>query len=1058
LDVILFDPVGTRHCLLRLILVLQTVFPFRIFHSKPKKGALTTSLKIFFSKRTMPAKDNQTPAATKNGKGSGTADAKTTKKKKAGAGTPSTKARSKSPKPNKATDTATVAAAAATSPVPPELVNTPPKLARRYQKLTESQRSFRITSHQQDEDGTTLTEEKHAHSNSTTTRVKVKIARKQKDWTNFQAPATTVKESLQDVTIPDFLLQGIPVTKVTSSGTYKQRILTISQDKMALFCTHSHINGAKGAMSVIASTLPIPLWTPSRGWTSWSLTSTKSLRDRYVRYIDVADLQECLVGVVGTQTLEVARSNAAGGKLLEGRLRSKIVTIVFRDHETLNVVIERPEHQMALVQALRDMKQVYQTVQPWIGQESLLLRYIWYDVDVDGNGGISCSEFVNKICPRINLQVSNAGKHYKDFCTKVRKDGNGNGGHDDLTYGECMALLQSLKGKLPSHDLWTTLFGNVMEVSAEELWSKFLTKTQGETDTTVQDAQALLNCLMSLELDEEVSTNNNETAASSPNTTKATLSRARFVSFLHSEFNDAFDPEQQELRSTSSTKRLDQPMSLYWINTSHNTYLTGDQLQSRSSVEAYVQSLARGCKCLELDCWDGDEPSEKTEAQKTYHPVVYHGHTLTSKIRFASIIHVVDNYLTSHPDSYPIILSLENHCSHPFQRALAESMTSILGSKLFIPTKQQAAGTVDLPSPESLRGMAVIKGKRPPDKEEKEAEVKASHGIVTIAEDDSDDDDADPYDEAMQQAAASSPTASASPSVAQAPPPPEKTKKSKISTELAKLTLFHGTKFKSFDTSMVAAKSHMHSIGETKINKIINNKDHPDNADLWRQYNVHHMTRTYPAGTRVDSSNYNPMVAWAVGCQLVALNFQTHDTALILNDGRFRQNGNCGYVLKPPSVRASKEKTGSGDTSPKLNLTIRVLSGNCLPKPKGEKDGETIDPYVTVSVYDIQGGGSSGKREELETSTYSTAAVDNNGFCPVWNDAGKTFAVYNPDVAMVMFEVLDDDLVGDDRIATASIPISCLRKGYRSIQLYRPHSNSRSGAFQYATLLVEIQY
>lgn len=35
------------------------------------------------------------------------------------------------------------------------------------------------------------------------------------------------------------------------------------------------------------------------------------------------------------------------------------------------------------------------------------------------------------------------------------------------------------------------------------------------------------------------------------------------------------------------------------------------------------------------------------------------------------------------------------------------------------------------------------------------------------------------------------------------------------------------------------------------------------------------LSRTYPKGTRVDSSNYMPQLFWNAGCQLVALNFQT---------------------------------------------------------------------------------------------------------------------------------------------------------------------------------------
>lgn len=35
------------------------------------------------------------------------------------------------------------------------------------------------------------------------------------------------------------------------------------------------------------------------------------------------------------------------------------------------------------------------------------------------------------------------------------------------------------------------------------------------------------------------------------------------------------------------------------------------------------------------------------------------------------------------------------------------------------------------------------------------------------------------------------------------------------------------------------------------------------------------MSRIYPKGTRMDSSNYMPQMFWNAGCQMVALNFQT---------------------------------------------------------------------------------------------------------------------------------------------------------------------------------------
>jgi hypothetical protein len=250
-----------------------------------------------------------------------------------------------------------------------------------------------------------------------------------------------------------------------------------------------------------------------------------------------------------------------------------------------------------------------------------------------------------------------------------------------------------------------------------------------------------------------------------------------------------------------------------------------------------------------------------------------------------------------------------------------------------------------------------------------------------------------------------------------------------------------------------------------------------------------------------------------VGCQLVALNFQTNDAPLILNDGLFRQNLGCGYLTKPTTVMA-KPKPPQNATAPAIKrdrdmldqmmetfedvvcgeeasakllelkedakkdkasveerleanelgkkeketpmiVKVRVLSGSCLPKPNGQSTGEHIDPYVVITLHDIARGKDA--KASYVSSTHTTATVNDNGFCPVWNEkAPKDFFVYSPQVAMVNFTVGESDVGRDDVIGHAAIPVSCLRKGYRSIQLYDP-SNERSGPFGFATLLVEIQ-
>ena len=234
---------------------------------------------------------------------------------------------------------------------------------------------------------------------------------------------------------------------------------------------------------------------------------------------------------------------------------------------------------------------------------------------------------------------------------------------------------------------------------------------------------------------------------------------------------------------------------------------------------------------------------------------------------------------------------------------------------------------------------------------------------------------------------------------------------------------------------------HMHSFTEAKVRRLC--KEHK--VQQWLHYNHTHMSRVYPSGARIDSSNYSPVWGWATGCQMVALNFQTTDSQLRLNDGRFRENGSCGYICKPSLLMVD-----TNITIFPVTLEMRVLSGSCFPKPKGEKKGEVIDSYVKVTLHDfnIESG------KEVVTAE-KTSTVNNNGFFPIWNEENFKFRVLNPDVAILQLTVWDRDVTSDDFIASSSIPISCLRKGFRSVRLYDAN-NSRSGAFQFPSLLVEI--
>jgi len=134
------------------------------------------------------------------------------------------------------------------------------------------------------------------------------------------------------------------------------------------------------------------------------------------------------------------------------------------------------------------------------------------------------------------------------------------------------------------------------------------------------------------------------------------------------------------------------------------------------------------------------------------------------------------------------------------------------------------------------------------------------------------------------------------------------------------------------------------------------------------------------------------------------------------------------------------------------HLEIKILSGSCLPKPKGLSFGECIDPYVRISLFDCHEG-----REV--NSSQNTNVLLNNGFSPIWNLDSFHFDVKNMSVAVMQFSVWNKNSLSkdDEIIASASVPISCMRQGIRSVQLF-DENMTRSGAFAFASLLVLVKF
>ena len=198
--------------------------------------------------------------------------------------------------------------------------------------------------------------------------------------------------------------------------------------------------------------------------------------------------------------------------------------------------------------------------------------------------------------------------------------------------------------------------------------------------------------------------------------------------------------------------------------------------------------------------------------------------------------------------------------------------------------------------------------------------------------------------------------------------------------------------------------------------------------------------------------NYNPILSWGMGCQMASLNFHNDDTALAINDGFFRQTGGIGYLEKPQWM------LGEGERPEPTSIKIRVLSGSCLPRPfVGDSDGPIADSSfsdsrVTIELHDLLVRPGHGERFKI--SRHKVNCANKNGFFPIFEDQGTKFPVATPDVAMLVFRVEQNSSKGKV-ISTTAVPFSCVRKGYRSVQLYDV-DNTRRGHFASASLLVYV--
>ncbi|XP_069069411.1 1-phosphatidylinositol 4,5-bisphosphate phosphodiesterase eta-1 isoform X2 [Pleurodeles waltl] len=576
---------------------------------------------------------------------------------------------------------------------------------------------------------------------------------------------------------------------------------------------------------------------------------------------------------------------------------------------------------------------------------------------------------------------------------------------------------------------------------------------------------------------------------SEENKEQSVLGIEGFTSFMRSPAGDIFNPLHCEIYQD-----MDQPLCNYYIASSHNTYLTGDQLLSQSKVDMYAWILQDGCRCIEVDCWDGADGE----------PVVHHGYTLTSKIPFKDVVEAINKHAFV-KNEYPVILSIENHCSIQQQHKIAMYMKDIFSDKLDL-SSINTGDMKQLPSPQSLKGKILVKGKKLPyhlGDDASEGEVSDEDSADEIEDDckltycfsngttehqvesfirkkleslikESQIRDKEEPDSFTVRALLKATHEGLNVNLKENSDPKERKKSRSLMGNFAKHKKTSKSRSKSLTavddedglqdstgkdtgqlhricrrrktmklcralsdlvvyTNSVSAQDIMDDGTTGNVLSFSETRAHQvvqHKSEQFMLYNQKQLTRIYPSAYRIDSSNFNPVPYWNAGVQLVALNYQTEGRMMQLNRAKFKMNGNCGYVLKPQQM---------------CKGTFNPLSGDPLPaSPKKQLILKVISGQQLPKPPDSM----LGDRGEIidpfveveiiglpaDCCKEQTRVVDDNGFNPVWEET-LTFTIHMPEIALVRFLVWDHDPIGRDFVGQRTVTFSSLLPGYRHVYL-----------------------
>lgn len=338
------------------------------------------------------------------------------------------------------------------------------------------------------------------------------------------------------------------------------------------------------------------------------------------------------------------------------------------------------------------------------------------------------------------------------------------------------------------------------------------------------------------------------------------------------------------------------------------------------------------------------------------HNILYNDWTLGTHVPFRDVCRAV-RHTAFRTNPLPIIVSLEVHTNAVQQRKMVKIMKEEWGDFLLDQALDGTDPRLRLPTLGELQNKILVKVKKPYTPRWASAgshSTAGSQGIglgasLTV----------------MSTAENGGGTSGSEDDVTGNNVSAAATKNSRITEELGSLAVYTESRhYHSFSDRDAKLPSHIFSLSETAI-QALHLKNH---EDLFH-HNKKYLMRAYPNATKhVTSSNPDPACCWRRGVQMVALNWQTLDKAMMLNHGMFE--GSNGWILKPHGYRGTTTATATataansvvGDSSaatpisPVAKATKTPVSS---PNPNASSSSklcpvasaepvQTIDLYITV--------------------------------------------------------------------------------------------------------------